>query len=107
MNILAVIISGLILNNFLSALLFLTFLVPLRLFCGGYHAKTYFMCNIVMFLSYLGVYFFSFYLAKFLAIEIISILFIIGYSPIYIFCPMQNKNKNIISPHKKKKFSFI
>lgn len=49
-------LSSICLNNILFAVIFILFFYPIRLFCGGYHCKTYrncfFLTNIIFILSY-------------------------------------------------------
>lgn len=45
-NILLIIIIGIVSGNALESIVFLACFIPLRQFTGGFHAKTYFLCNL-------------------------------------------------------------
>lgn len=42
-----IIISGILLSKTNLAIAYLICIVPIRMYTGGYHAKTYFKCNVV------------------------------------------------------------
>ena len=46
-NILLIIIIGIVSGNALESIVFLACFIPLRQFTGGFHAKTYFLCNFI------------------------------------------------------------
>ena len=48
-----IIISGILLSKTNLAIAYLICIVPIRMYTGGYHAKTYFKCNIVFWLLFL------------------------------------------------------
>ncbi|MCM1228262.1 MAG: accessory gene regulator B family protein [Clostridium sp.] len=46
LNIVLIVAIGIVSGNILESILFLSCFVPLRQFTGGFHAKTYFLCNL-------------------------------------------------------------
>ncbi len=48
MGVLIIVIIGIILNEFLGALLFYFLFIIVRMFTGGYHAKTHFKCKLTL-----------------------------------------------------------
>lgn len=52
-NILLIIIIGIVSGNALESIVFLACFIPLRQFTGGFHAKTYFLCNLSFAVSFI------------------------------------------------------
>lgn len=46
LNIVLILVIGLITRNFIESLIFLLLFIPIRQFTGGFHANTYFKCNL-------------------------------------------------------------
>jgi len=103
-NILLIIIIGIVSGNALESIVFLACFIPLRQFTGGFHAKTYFLCNLsfaVSFIILLIVYkFTNQYVTSYIVFLIIIFSCIIFFSE----CPVENKNK-VITEEKKKIFA--
>lgn len=91
-NILLIIIIGIVSGNALESIVFLACFIPLRQFTGGFHAKTYFLCNLsfaVSFIILLIVYkFTNQYVTSYIVFLIIIFSCIIFFSE----CPVENKN---------------
>ena len=47
LNVVTALLTGIILDMFLESVLFLICFIPLRIFAGGYHAKTQFRCYVM------------------------------------------------------------
>ena len=105
----AILILSVALNNVVeTVLLFLTF-IPLRVYAGGYHADTRLRCFLISLLVY-AMFTLS---LKFILMDFYE-LFIFGYvviSMIVIFCfsPVVHKNKKVNDIERKnyRKFSII
>ena len=99
-NILLIIIIGIVSGNALESIVFLVFFITHR-YAGGFHAKTYFLCNLsfaVSFIILLIVYkFTNQYVTSYIVFLIIIFSCIIFFSE----CPVENKNK-VITEEKKK-----
>lgn len=105
LNVVLILGIGLITWNIFESLIFLLLFIPIRQFTGGFHAITYFKCNLsfcIVFSLILILYHFTgAILNTYLSILItfICVLLIIAE------CPIENKNKPI--PEERKKFHKI
>lgn len=109
MNIILVMTLGVIFSKIEFSTIFLLLFISVRQFTGGYHAKTYFRCNLTMCVSFCSCVF-----ATDISIDIFSITSLIIHmilSSIIIleFCPVSNENKpiKIETRNKYKITSFI
>ena len=97
LNIFWIIAASIVLTDVLSGVIFLAVFISLRSFVGGYHAKTYFMCNALFLLTYLLVYYISSVAAIFIDKETFSMLLtvtiLLGIIPIIACSPVPHKNK--------------
>ena len=82
----------------------LIFFCPIRLFSGGYHAKTYWGCFFITFIIFCIIITFGKYLVINSAV-IISLL-IVSFIFIFIFSPVDNINKRIKSEERKKMLKY-
>lgn len=84
---------GVILNCIFEAALYFVLFVILRTVCGGYHAKTYWQCNFIFFITTLFVLLLYRFvpLKMFNELHICSIIFSIV-TTIY-YAPVENENK--------------
>ncbi len=102
LNFILIITIGVVTGYFFESLLFLLCFVPLRQYTGGYHANTYFKCNLyfcICFAVLLTIYTFTkttYSLPYILFVNLFSVLSI-GY-----FCPVDNENKRVAENDKKK-----
>lgn len=100
-SIVLIMTCGLILGRGLEAVVFLLCFIPVRLYSGGYHAKTYFRCDMTFLFIFLGctlVYQFFLYYPVFpvlLLTNIAAILITIKYAPI------ENPGKPLTDEQKK------
>lgn len=98
LNILTTIIIGVLCRMLYQSLLFLICYMPLRSFCGGYHAKTHLRCyiySVIMIASILLV-------AKYTAFNIVlsEVLVLISLIIIIILAPVEDENKKLDSVEK-------
>ena len=94
-NISLILLFGLIIGSLLSAVCFLLCVIPLRQFCGGYHASTYFRCNSTFLLAFL----IDFWIARMLALaniplNILEAISLISIIPIILYAPVSNSHKS-------------
>ncbi len=105
LNIFWIITASMVLSDVISGMIFLAVFISLRSFVGGYHAKTYFMCNALFLLTYLLVYYISSIAAAFVEEELLSrlltVLILLGVIPIIAFAPVQHKNKPLSKRHSR------
>ncbi|MCI1945232.1 accessory gene regulator B family protein [Clostridium luticellarii] len=88
-------------NYYIIALLFFC---PIRLFSGGYHAKTYWGCFFISFI----VFYIIVTAGKYIILNNISVTFLLGisFTLICIFSPVDNINKKIKSEHRRKQLKY-
>lgn len=88
-------------NYYLIALIFFC---PIRLFSGGYHARTYWGCFFMSFLIFCAIILFG----KYLTINhyILALLLLTCFILICIFSPVDNINKKIKSKKRRKKLKY-
>lgn len=94
MSISIVFICGFIFHKIWQSILFYVIFLLLRRYCGGYHADTYLICNIVftiiMVISLLGITFYKHFSPIILSgISILTFIIVFQYSPIV------HKNKKL------------
>lgn len=99
LNILTTIIIGVLCGMVYPSILFLVCYMPLRSFCGGYHAKTHLRCyiySVVMITSILLV-------AKYTAFNIVlyEVLVLISLIIILLLAPVEDENKKLDSVEKR------
>lgn len=102
-NFALILLFGLIIGRFLSAVCFLLCVIPLRQFCGGYHASTYFRCNSTFLLAFLIDYLIARMLALVnIPLNILETISLISVIPIILYAPVPNvhKSKNQIRDKK-------
>lgn len=94
-NISLILLFGLIIGRFLSAVCFLLCVIPLRQFCGGYHASTYFRCNSTFLLAFLIDYLIARMLALVnIPLNILETISLISVIPIILYAPVTNVHKS-------------
>lgn len=101
LNVILILLIGIVFNSLVESIAFLLCFIPLRQFTGGYHAKSYFLCNLTFSVSFsialLVYYLTKEYITTYVGILIVMITCVIFFSE----CPIENKNKPL-SPNKKK-----
>lgn len=99
------ILVGLIFNFLTESIIYMVSLSVIRMFSGGYHAKSYFRCNMILVLSYLfSLIFYRFYINNLIHLNYITfyVLLIFSLLIFILFVPLKNKNKNNIEENKTK-----
>lgn len=98
LNITLIIIAGHLIGDVIVALTFLLCFIPLRSYCGGYHATTYFRCNLIFLLTFLAVYFSSYFMYTHFTgglVKIFEAILLLGFIPVLAFAPVRNPNKEL------------
>lgn len=100
------VLSGYLLHCITVALIYFGIFALLRSICGGYHADTYFKCNIIYFVvTEMVLFIFNFFPVIYKwEYHWISIMFSI--IVIYIYAPVENPNK-LLSQERKKFFKYL
>ncbi len=108
LNIILILFLGIIFQIFAYSVIFLIVFISVRHFTGGYHADTYFKCNLSLCIVFCLVVFSSFVLKRYINSTIIIFHIILSSLVITAFCPVANKNKPIPSDSiNKYKFTAI
>lgn len=103
-NIILILLCGFIVSDIFAGIAFLINFILLRSFTGGYHAKTYLMCNGLFVLTFLIVYVISAMLNMLnLPFGVLESLVLLNCIPIILFAPVENKRKRL-DENKKKRF---
>jgi len=81
------------------------FFCPIRLFSGGFHAKTYWGCFFITFVILCVIII----IGKYITINILTsrLVLIISVLFVYIFSPVDNINKRIKSKERRKKLKYF
>ena len=89
-----IIISGILLSKTNLAIAYLICIVPIRMYTGGYHAKTYFKCNIVFWLLFLlNIFMFQYIVENELENQL-CITTLLSFYIIVRFAQLRMKTKN-------------
>ena len=97
-----IIILGILLSKTNLAIEYLICIVPIRMYTRGYHAKTYFKCNVVFGLLFLlNILMFQYIVENELEIQL-CITTLLSFYIIERFAPVENENKELTSRQKKK-----
>lgn len=105
LNVILILVIGLITWNILESLIFLLLFIPIRQFTGGFHASTYFKCNLSFCIIFSMVLILYHYTEAILNTYLSILITFICVLLIIAKCPIENKNKPI--PKERKKFHKI
>lgn len=87
---LLVLLSGIILDEIIEALLFYCLFIGVRLFTGGYHAATHFKCKTTLLICCLSVLIASKYLPDSIILQIVLLsVYLIA---VFLFSPIEHIN---------------
>jgi accessory gene regulator len=107
LSVAAVLAIGILLHRFFASVLYFFLFMFIRRFTGGYHANTYFKCNITGCITFSSVILLSFLAEKYDGFKYLSFAFaLISVLIIIIYCPVENKNKPI-APNKIKRYRIL
>ncbi len=102
LNIILILIIGIIIHHVIDSVIFLSLFILIRSFTGGYHADTYFRCNMLMCITFTLVTFFNTIFSQSISLPIAIFLVCIIEAIILVFGPIENKNKPIDESKQKK-----
>jgi len=95
-----VVFTGFLFFHFLDAIFFLLTFIPIRIYCGGYHADSYLVCNISMLCTFSLTALCAAHIE--VSFHAILIIAMIGAIIIAVCCPVENKYKPLDDKQKKK-----
>ena len=93
-NIFIILLLSFICNKFINGIVFLIVFIPLRQFTGGYHAKTYFKCNLTFAICFIATLYVSIFVHK-VPMECQILIAFLELFFIFLKCPIKNENKII------------
>lgn len=95
LNIFLVVILGFLIHHVLESVVFLTLFILIRSFTGGYHADTYFRCNLLMCVTFIITVFVNVITSNKLTLPVIIVLICFTEVTVLFLGPIENKNKPI------------
>lgn len=106
-NLVIIIICSLLLGDLAAGLTFMACFALLRSYTGGYHAETYWRCNVVFVCTFILTYFAARLLSSINQNVYTAMGFMLfGILPIIKYAPVRNRHK-ILSESKRKKSKVI
>lgn len=94
-NIFLILLIGLVFQSFIESIIFLICFIVIRQFTGGFHANTYFKCNLIFCISFITVLILYYSTAKYLSTYISILITFVCVSIFLIRCPIEHINKPI------------
>lgn len=97
LNVVLVLLCAVFTGDIINGITYLICLIPMRSYCGGYHASTYLKCNTAMLVTFISVITVNFIITQLVGHEIIvlAVLDILAFVPIWLFAPVKNPNKEL------------
>lgn len=95
LNIVLVVIAGILIHHIIESIVFLTLFILIRSFTGGYHADTYFRCNLLMCTTFILTALANRIFSNKFSLLIIIVLICVTELIVSILGPIENKNKPI------------
>ena len=95
LNIFLVVCLGLIIHHVIESIIFISIFILIRSFTGGYHANTYFKCNLLMCVTYILIVSLNIILSNRITLPIVIGLVCFNLTVVWILGPVENKNKPI------------
>jgi accessory gene regulator B len=95
LNIFLVLLLGIIINHIAESIIFLLLFILIRSFTGGYHADTYFRCNLLMCTTFILTALANSIFSNKFSLLIIIVLICVTELIVSILGPIENKNKPI------------
>ena len=85
LNVVLVMAIGLIINKPMEALLFLCVFIFVRSFTGGFHADTYFRCNLLMCTSFSVLAYLNYLISEIMGFMLIASVLVFSIAIILVF----------------------
>lgn len=101
LNIIMIVLVGLLFGQFLSGICFFVSFSILRKFCGGYHADTYLVCNLVFAIN-VFIVMLMLKMKIYLSEEMLAGILLVCLGIITLYAPVRNKNKELSDDDIKK-----
>ena len=101
LNIFLVLLVGVIIHHMIESAIFLAIFILIRSFTGGYHADTYFRCNLLMCTTFIITVLVNNILSSKFSLLMIVVLICITELIVSVLGPIENKNKPINDSRRK------
>ncbi len=106
LNIVLIILASFILSDIILGIIFLMVFISLRSFSGGYHANTYFLCNLTFTLTFLSSYAANRAITDCIKPDVIvfllAVIDLLSFIIVAVFSPVKNKHNSISETHAKR-----
>lgn len=99
---LAILLIGLLFGTLLECVLFMCFYAPLRMFAGGFHAKTHERCIVASSVMFIGLSFLLFSKTSWTINPFLLVLEAGSVLLIFFLAPVETENRKIDQEHGKK-----
>lgn len=100
LNVILILGIGALTCSFVESIVFLVCFMLIRQFTGGFHADTYFKCNLIFCISFVAVLILYYTTAKYLSTYISILITFVCVSIILVKCPIEHVNKPIPNSRK-------
>lgn len=95
LNIVLVVIACILIHHIIESIVFLSLFILIRSFTGGYHADTYFRCNLLMCTTFILTALANSIFSNKFSLLIIIVLICVTELIVSVLGPIENKNKPI------------
>ena len=93
LNIVLVLLMGALTGHLLESVIYLAVFIAVRVITGGYHADTYFRCNLLMCSTFIATAFLNDKVCGYINIWVIVAFVVFEEIIAFVFCPVENKKK--------------
>ena len=93
LNVVLVLLMGALTGHLLESVIYLAVFIAVRVITGGYHADTYFRCNLLMCSTFIATAFLNDKVCGYINIWVIAAFVVFEEIIAFVFCPVENKNK--------------
>lgn len=93
--------AGLLLKSFAAAMIYFFLFVTLRSICGGYHAQTYFQCNLIFTIVTFSVLLMYKQIAVKMFVPMHYYMLLFSVIVAFAYVPVENENKPLSQKQKK------
>lgn len=100
LNIILILSIGALAHSIFESIIFLVCFILIRQFTGGFHADTYFKCNLIFCISFIAVLVLYYTTAVYLSTYISILITFVCVSVFLVKCPIEHINKPISNNRK-------
>lgn len=100
LNVFLILMIGIVTQSFFESIIFLVCFIFIRQFTGGFHADTYFKCNLTFCISFITILILYYTTAQYLSTYISILITFVCVSVFLLKCPIEHINKPIPNSRK-------